>query len=227
MGAEGHRGRMLGKLINSGSSVSERDTLEMLLYFPIRIRDTREIAVELTEKFDGDLYRVLTASPEELCQTTGVGPSAADFLGLVGDIVTMDVDSGDIIEKPVTVSDRIYDIFVEIRDEIKGDELWAVFLDAKAKIAGKAIIRPDFGIPGDDEAYLILQKAARCHGVSMILAHVTGGLEIYPTEKDTKLYRDFKNKFSFTNLEIAGYYMVGGDEALRIRSLDRSPLEKA
>ena len=225
MGANGHRGRMFSRLLRADSAVSGRDILEMLLYFPVRIRDTRDIAVKLSDRFEGDLHRVLSAPPAELRKINGVGPAVADFLGIVGEITEKDMPCEEIAVCSIGAYDHIHDILSEIRNEAKGDELWAVFFDGNARIAGKAIIRPDFGIPGDDEIYLILQKAARCHGASVILAHVTGGLEIYPTERDTKLYKAFKNKFSMTNLEAAGYYMVGGDEVLKVCSLD-SPFGK-
>lgn len=217
VGADGHRERMWRKLTSSGDSeISPRDTLEMLLYFPIRVRDTRDSAVDLMKKYDGDFYKVLFAPENELVEVNGIGPSAAKFLNLVGDIVKR----ADTIEKsegssPSLVA-RIYDLFDGLRGEISGDELWAVFLNAQSEITGAVKIRKDFGIPAENEAYLILQKGLRCHGAFLVLAHVTGGLEIYPTAKDNQLFKLMKNTFDVTNLTLLAYYMIGGDEIMPI-----------
>ncbi len=218
IGADGHRERMFKRLIASDTlEISPRDTLEMLLYYPIRMRDTRDAAVDLMDKFEGDFYRVLSAPENELIKTKGIGPSAANFLNLVGDIVKRtDVSLSDEAAIPSLVP-RIAGLFDSLRDEIKGDELWAVFLNTRSEIVGTAKIRTDFSIPTENEAYLILQKAHRCHSSFLVLAHVTGGLEIYPTAKDNQLFKLMKDTFEVTNLTLLAYYMVGGDEIMSIQ----------
>ncbi len=221
IGASGHRARMFEKLISTnGEAISPRDTLEMLLYFPIRVRDTRDIAVELMERFDNSLENILTSSAKELCETPGVGPSVASFLNLVGMISQNLSNTPKPLPSGAPTDERISEVFGDMREEIHGDELWAILVDTTSDIADVFRVMDEFDYPTEDNLYFMMQNALRCRAAGIILAHVTESMEVFPTTKDTKFLTLMKNLLSATNLMLLDYYIVGGDEILKMTGLD-------
>lgn len=227
VGAGGHRGRMFQKLISTGGeALSPRDTLEMLLYFPIKLRDTRDAAVDLMNRFDDNIENILTASEKELCKTAGVGPSAASFLNLVGEIAKNSTPASPADRKADSVSTRVSEVFSELRGELHGDELWVVFLDNRTEIITSQRLKEEFDYPTESDLYRLLRESLRVHASSVIFAHVTGELTVYPTKRDAKFVKLMQNMLGATNLTLYDYYIVGGDEVLEIISLENPYSER-
>lgn len=76
---EGHRQRMLLRLINSPEGLNEHELLEILLFNAIPRKNTNEIAHSLLNAF-GSVSNVFRASFEELERIPGVGASTAAYL---------------------------------------------------------------------------------------------------------------------------------------------------
>lgn len=75
-----HRSRLRDRLLSFGTeSLAEHELLELLLFTPIRRRNTNAIAHRLIERF-GSLFGVLDAPMEELAKVDGMGDVSARFL---------------------------------------------------------------------------------------------------------------------------------------------------
>lgn len=76
----GHRSRVKDRFLREGiDTFADYEILELLLFFIIPRRDTKDMAHALMHTFltlDG----VLSASEEELCRVSGIGPRVAAFL---------------------------------------------------------------------------------------------------------------------------------------------------
>lgn len=90
-----HRSRLRDRLLSCGvESLAEHELLELLLFTPIRRRNTNAIAHRLIERF-GSLFDVLDAPIEELAKVDGMGDVSARFIhdfsravdGIVADFV--------------------------------------------------------------------------------------------------------------------------------------------
>ena len=82
----GHRDRMRQRFRAHGlDNFSDRDVLELLLYYVIPRRDVRPIAAALLQAF-GSLYGVFEASVDSLAQVEGVGEHTATLLRLIPQI---------------------------------------------------------------------------------------------------------------------------------------------
>ena len=76
----GHRERVRARFLREGlSSFADYEVLELLLFYAIPRRDTKEQAHALDNTL-GSLYKTLTASDGELCRVTGIGTRTATFL---------------------------------------------------------------------------------------------------------------------------------------------------
>ena len=75
-----HRQRMFKKVDEQGlEKLPPHEVLEYLLFYTIPRCNTNPIAHQLLDRFGG-FSQVLEASPEELAQVPGLGPSSARFL---------------------------------------------------------------------------------------------------------------------------------------------------
>ena len=83
---EGHRERMRRRLFEHGSSLTDHELFEMLLFEHIPRKDTNPIAHALLDSF-GDPAGVFAASPRLLCSVAGIGPRTAEYIYLVGQIL--------------------------------------------------------------------------------------------------------------------------------------------
>lgn len=81
----GHRERLRTEFIQNGAAVlKDRELLEILLTYSIPRMDVAPHARRLLDDF-GTLENVLTASPERLIKTEGIGESTAVFLSAIGE----------------------------------------------------------------------------------------------------------------------------------------------
>lgn len=75
-----HRSRLRDRLLCCGTeSLAEHELLELLLFTPIRRRNTNAIAHRLIERF-GSLFGVLDAPVDELARIDGMGDVSARFI---------------------------------------------------------------------------------------------------------------------------------------------------
>lgn len=75
-----HRSRLRDRLLSCGAeSLAEHELLELLLFTPIRRRNTNHTAHRLIDRF-GSLFGVLEASVDELAKVDGMGEVSARFL---------------------------------------------------------------------------------------------------------------------------------------------------
>ena len=93
---DGHRKRMLEKLVKHDGDIFESyELLEMLLFFRLPYKNTNPIAKKLLHKF-GSLKGVFEAEQSALTEISGVGERCAEFIKAVGELFTLESDDGDI-----------------------------------------------------------------------------------------------------------------------------------
>ena len=80
---EGHRNRMLERLMRDQGGLQEHELLEILLYNAIPRKNTNALAHTLLMTF-GSIENVFKAEMESLCEVEGIGPSTAAYLKTVG-----------------------------------------------------------------------------------------------------------------------------------------------
>ena len=82
---EGHRARMMNKLVNSIGFLPEHELLEILLYFALPRIDTNELSHKLLRQF-GSLSNLFLATEKELCLIKGIGKKTAELIVIFGKI---------------------------------------------------------------------------------------------------------------------------------------------
>lgn len=85
--ADGHRARMRQRAERmSTEAMRSQDIVELLLYYALPRRDTRQQAYDLMEKF-GSLQELFCADAAEISAVKGVGARSAQWLRAVGELV--------------------------------------------------------------------------------------------------------------------------------------------
>lgn len=223
VGADGHRARMFERFLSTNESdVSPRDIIEMLLYFSIRVRDTRDSAVELMERFEGDLNRLFDAPPEELCKIDGVGAASAMLLGAVGcaadRAIVRDEGEEDICGKYID-ADELGEVFSSRHHGLRHDVTWAVFFDSSmCVICAEQVKDAPLDAHGDD-VFSLINLAARHYASSVAVARLSCEYICYPTMDDYKLARRIESLFATANLTLTEYYVATADDSFAVKKM--------
>lgn len=86
---EGHRERLRKKYLEIGADKMEKtELLELLLFYAIARKNTKETAEKLFDNF-GSFSSILKASYNELKSIEGIGDNASVFIKLVNDIINI------------------------------------------------------------------------------------------------------------------------------------------
>ncbi len=80
---EGHRARMVERMIKNAEGLQEHELLEILLFNAIPRKNTNEIAHRLLSRF-GSIESVLNRELSELVSVEGIGKSTAIYLKTLG-----------------------------------------------------------------------------------------------------------------------------------------------
>lgn len=83
---EGHRNRLRERIERMGpDDLRSQDLMELLLYYALPRRDTKQQAFDIIEKF-GSVRGVLTAEERELAAVEGIGTRTAHWLRILGEL---------------------------------------------------------------------------------------------------------------------------------------------
>ena len=107
----GHRERVRARFLREGlSAFADYEVLELLLFYAIPRRDTKEQAHALDDT-QGSLYNVLTASDLSLCRVPGIGARTAQFLRAIFpflEYIAREEPHADVCPDNKTLATRIY-----------------------------------------------------------------------------------------------------------------------
>lgn len=218
-GADGHRQRMITKFLGSyENGFFKRDTVEILLYYAIRVRDTRDIAVRVMKDNGDDVYNVLSASDEKLCSSPGIGPSCAMLIRLVGEIVKRlsggepsqkSAESPKTEEPPVDAVDEL----LENAKSSNRDLLYVAYHSASKFICVKTF---SLSMYNDLQSGVsaMLKQASVSHSDSITVIRSTSSLPM-ASAFDYSLHKCIGPALSATGLRLDGYYIAGRNKIFK------------
>lgn len=132
---EGHRERMIKKLLEGKTSFLDHELMEMLLFYAIPRIDTNPLAHKVVSRF-GTLDNVFSASKEELLSVEGVGEKTANLIVLIGEIMKRTEDQ----RKDPPRFLNFYQskkLIKEMFEEQSEEYLFALLLDKKHQLIAK------------------------------------------------------------------------------------------
>lgn len=133
---EGHRERMRMRAERvTAEKMNPQDLLELLLYYAVPRRDTKEMSAALLGAF-GSVEGVLSAAISDICRVSGVGEGVACWLNALGEMLDayVELDGGDL---PVVFNiQRTEHFFTRLFDGCIYPEVWQLFMTGDGRMLG-------------------------------------------------------------------------------------------
>ncbi|MBI2071239.1 MAG: DNA repair protein RadC [Elusimicrobia bacterium] len=205
----GHRRRLRRRLENGGlNGFQDYEILEILLTYAIARKDTKPPAKALLQEFKS-LAGVFDAGPKELERVPGIGPRAAQLLGLIknvaGAYLKNRIEKQHLLNNPAGVAD-----YCRLTLAGKGHELvLALFLDARNRLIAEKTV----GQGTIDQAPVyprrIVEEALSCRASGLILVHNHPSGQPDPSLEDKALTRKIARTAQALDLRFLDHIIVG------------------
>jgi len=206
---EGHRKRMMERLLSGSENLQDHEILEMLLFNALPRINTNPIAHNLLKAF-GSLSGVFSARVEQLTEVEGIGPSTAEYLRVVGLCFERVKPNTD--ELPEYFNLHAYAEFLVNSFRGVAQEYVEIFC---LKKNGKVQFRKTFTVgskhtvvvePEEVSKLLVLQKP-----YAIVIAHNHPITVSDPSEDDNKFTAQIQMICSANNVELYDHIIVGTD----------------
>ena len=213
----GHRERMRQRFRDHGlDNFSDRDVLELLLYYIIPRRDVRPIAAALLETF-GSLYGVFEASVDSLSQVKGVGENAATLLRLVPQISRRYLISRSADMVFLTDSDAAGRYLAPRLLFEREEVVLLACLDGKSRLLGCTEISRGETAGTSVSIRRIVEVALAQNSSKVVLAHNhTSGIAI-PSQEDVDTTKKIQEALSLVSIQLADHLVVADNDFVSMR----------
>lgn len=213
---KGHRNRVRTRFLKAGlNGLLPHEILEMLLFYSIAQKNTKDLAYALIHHF-GTLESVLSASYEELVEVDGVGHQTAVFLSFVGSLIKNETKEKD-IRQPLDTSDKLGEYVVPLFENAKTENIVLVGLDEGYKhIRTVRISEGSF-----DSTAFNITKITRIV-VSMgahfvVIAHNHPRGLAFPSLQDVKATQKLKTALASVGVDLIDHLIVAHGDYVSMR----------
>lgn len=211
-----HRKRLKDRFRNEGlDHFEERYVLELLLFYCIPRKDTKELAVRLLEHF-GSIVQVLDATAEELERVPGVGEGVSTFLTL-----RREVDRYYRIKRDEAIADGplytaadfekyLRSRFVHQRNEV----VYALCLDAKCKPLGCVFLGEGSVNSANVPVRRVVEACLNANATSVILAHNHPGGVSIPSPEDVQTTVRLAQALRSVDVHLSDHLVFADDDCV-------------
>ncbi len=209
-----HRERVKNKYLEHGlECFADHEVLEMILFYSVPQKDTNLMAHELIDRF-GSLRKVLEATPDELCEISGVKSHTAVLLGIIRDInrrcVLSEVREGEVFDRVSKVGEYLLGYFSGVTNE----RVCMMLLDNSMRLIDCVKIS-DGSVNGSSVNYrFIAQTALAKKASSVILAHNHPDGCALPSREDREVTRAAEAALSVVGVNLLEHIVVGAGNYL-------------
>ena len=213
----GHRDRMRRRFREHGlDNFSDRDVLELLLFYVIPRRDVRPIAQALLEAF-GSLYGVFEAPVDALAQVKGVGEHAATLLRLFPQISRRYLisRSSDLVFLPDSEKAGEYLVprLLFEREEV----VLLACLDSKSRLLGCTELSRGETVGTSISIRRIVEISLARNASKIILAHNhTSGIAV-PSREDVETTRQIQDALRPVSIQLIDHLVVADSDYVSMR----------
>jgi DNA repair protein RadC len=216
---EGHRERLISKLIEGNTLLSDHEVLEILLFYSIPRKNVNELAHKLINTF-GSLENCLTADYNTLLSIDGVGHKTAAFLVTIGEIQSRINNSNKKLPE-IFSFDSCKQLLINSFRGLQEEKFGALFLDKQ----GKIIFRKFFSSHSDREVSVDVAEllkgtlTRKPHGVILCHNHTSGNPT--PSDIDDKSTRKIYTVLKLNDIALLDHIIIANDKAYSYRVYDR------
>ena len=180
-----HRKRVKDRFRKEGlDNFDERYVLEMMLFYCVPRKDTRELAIRLLEHF-GSIVQVLDATPEELERVEGVGEGISTFISFRRQLERYyQIKQDEAPMGPLTRAEefgkKLRAKFVHQRNEV----VYVLCLDGKCKLLSCTLVGEGSVNSANIPVRRIVEICLNANATSVVLAHNHPGGLSFPSGED-------------------------------------------
>ncbi len=220
---EGHRSRMMSRLIKNGSSdFQTHELLEILLYSSCKRCDTNPIAHNLIDEF-GSLTGVLTASADELSKVEGVGTATANMLVSMGAVLRRLLEESVVKGDSLQGSDLAKDFCSSMFYLENSEQIRMIFLDGDYCFVSQEIISRGCIEQVKPDMLEIIEMAVKKRCPIVMLTHNHPKGSELPSNEDKLLTRNLFNLLQKVDIYLADHIIVGMYGTMSMRENDLLP----
>ncbi len=221
----GHRGRVKDRFLREGlSPFVDYEVLELLLFFVIPRRDTKEMAHALIHRFSS-LNGVLQASEEELCQIAGIGVRTAAFLRGLLPFAARAVMPDEADEKTDSIS-ALVTSFATYFSQDRNARVLVAYLNNRMEL----LEIKDLGVERFTSVSVLAKNlipdAFACRASFVALAYTTNQVIPFPTFDAMGAARDVERELSLVGLTLVDTYLITSGGVCSIKKVEKGKTTK-
>lgn len=205
---EGHRERLRERYRKHGIDGFEKhELLELLLTYAIPRGDVNPAAHHLLETF-GSMEAVFAAKPDELTSVSGVGPSCAVFLSLIGEtskILKLE-KAGD--RPTINTAEKASQYLTTLFSGKNTESVCILMLDGRYRLIKAELIASGSANSVLIDPRTVVQKALLHGAASVILAHNHPAGSLNPSPEDEKVTRTLSEVLKTIGINLLDHYIV-------------------
>lgn len=216
---EGHRERLISKLIEGNTLLSDHEVLEILLFYSIPRKNVNELAHKLITTF-GSLSNCLNVDYNSLMSVDGVGHKTATFLVTLSEIQSRIRMQNNNLPS-IFSFDSCKQLLINSFRGLKEEKFGALFLDKQGKIIYRKLFssHSDFSVTVDVAELLKGVLSRKPHSVILCHNHISGNPT--PSEIDDKSTQKIYTILKLNDIALYDHIIVSDDKAYSYRVYDR------
>jgi DNA repair protein RadC len=210
--ARGHRKRLRERFLKGGlAGFADYEIVELLLSLGTPRHDVKPQAKEALKKFK-TLRGVLSATPEELQQISGIGPHSVFGILLV-QAVAREYLKEKILDKHVYQSaQEIFDYLYHSMRDLKNEVFKVIYLTSRNQIIDMVDLFEGMVAGSPVAPRQVMESALEKHAASLIFVHNHPSGDCAPSKSDMDLTRDLVFAGSVLGLKVLDHIIIGNDK---------------
>lgn len=218
-----HRQRVRTLFLKSGlKGWPQHHILEFILYFAIHRKDTKDLAIDLIDKF-GSLKAVFDASPEELQEVPGIGPIAATLLKLIPALLSvyLEVSEADVL--PVKSTQEASQLLQHMFLGATHESTVILCLDGNMQYLGARKVSEGSSLSTSFEVRRVSEEVLRLRGVYIYIAHNHVNAPATPSPQDWEATAYLTSALYHTGIYVKDHIIFGSSgDCVSMRESDPS-----
>ena len=217
--AEGHRERVKKAYLENGlSGMAVHNILELILFYAIPRKDTKQIARELSAHFGGDLCRIFNADIAELESIDGIGESAAILLTLFGEVNRAAAAQKNAGVKDLSDYVAVKEYCRNLLENLPYERMLLITLDNRRRLLHTHTVAEGTVNSASVEPRKLVKAALTDNAASVIVAHNHPRGSFLPSGDDVMFTKKLRNLLENIGIGFADHIIIGDSGSLSMKN---------
>ena len=219
----GHRKRLKDKYMKNGlDSFEFHEILELLLFCPLRRKNTNEIGHEMAKKFNNSLAEIFEASDERLKEIENIGDETVLHIRFLADITRLyNLERAKAAEKTSGNKKEHEEFLTAYYTGKRSEEVVLICLNNRMERISCDLIYSGSVNSSKVDMNKITKIALGNNASGIIVAHNHPGGTAYPSKEDVEITRKLEWFFNDISIKLIEHYVVADTNISGIREISR------